>query len=60
LQHTGKKVPIERLPEGKTRTEADSTALTDADKLAINALKNAGIKNAEEEYLNRKKKGEEK
>lgn len=60
LQHTGKKVPVERLPEGKTRTEADSTALTDADKLAINALKNAGIKNAEEEYLNHKKKGEEK
>ena len=58
LAHTGRKVPTERLPESK-RTEA-TPELTEADKLAINALKNAGIKNAEEEYLNRKKKGEEK
>ena len=55
LAHTGRKVPTDRLPEGK-RSESDTSALTEADKLAINALKNAGVENAEEEYLNRKKK----
>ena len=53
LDHTSRKVPLARVPAPARRS--DSTALSAVDRVAIDCLRNAGIENAEAEYLKQKK-----
>ena len=54
LDHTARKVPLARVSAPARRS--DSAALSAVDRVAIDCLRNAGIENAESEYL--KQKGE--
>ena len=53
LAHTGRKVPLQTLGAPAQR-KPDSIALSAIDRMAIDALRNAGVENAESEYLKRK------
>lgn len=53
LAHTGRKVPMKTMEPSK-RTE-DSVSLTADDRIAIQCLRNAGVKDAENEYLKARK-----
>ena len=55
LDHAAPKfpAPLERKP---TERKADAAALSAVDRIAIDSLRNAGIKDAETEYLKRKGK----
>ena len=52
LDHTAPKFPAKIAPQRRS----DSVALSAADRIAIDSLRNAGIKDAETEYLKRKGK----
>lgn len=54
LAHTARKVPLQRTPAPVRK--ADSVALSAVDRVAIDSLRNAGVKDAETEYLKRKGK----
>ena len=53
LAHCGVKVPVRRF--APSPRPADSAALSASDRIAIDALRNAGIADAEKEYLKTKK-----
>ena len=52
LAHTARKVPLQRIPAPPRKS--DSVALSAVDRVAIDSLRNAGVKDAETEYLKRK------
>ena len=52
LDHAAPKVPA---PIAKPERKPDAVALSATDRIAIDSLKNAGVKNAEEEYLKHRK-----
>ena len=54
LDHAAPKVPA---PIAKPERKPDAVALSATDRIAIDSLKNAGVKNAEELYLKHKRKG---
>lgn len=54
LAHTARKVPLQRTPAPPRKP--DSVALSAVDRVAIDSLRNAGVKDAETEYLKRKGK----
>ncbi len=54
LAHTARKVPLQRIPASPRKS--DSVALSAVDRVAIDSLRNAGVKDAETEYLKRKGK----
>ena len=54
LAHTARKVPLQRIPTPPRKP--DSVALSAVDRVAIDSLRNAGVKDAETEYLKRKGK----
>ena len=53
LQHCGRKVPV-TSPVTPKRVQADTVALSASDRLAISALRNAGVADAEKLYLEKK------
>ena len=53
LAHTSRKVPVGKLDIPAKRS--DEIALSAVDRMAIEVLRNSGIKNAEDEYLKAKK-----
>ena len=54
LAHTARKIPLQRTPAPSRKP--DSVALSAVDRVAIDSLRNAGVKDAETEYLKRKGK----
>lgn len=52
LAHTSRKVPLQRPPQPARRS--DAVALSAVDRVAIDALRNAGVADAQNEYLKRK------
>ncbi|MEI3038465.1 MAG: phage protease [Victivallales bacterium] len=54
LAHTARKIPLQRTPAPSRKS--DSVALSAVDRVAIDSLRNAGVKDAETEYLKRKVK----
>lgn len=54
LAHTARKIPLQRTPAPSRKS--DSVALSAIDRVAIDSLRNAGVKDAETEYLKRKVK----
>lgn len=52
LAHTARKVPLQRIPAPPRKS--DSVVLSAVDRVAIDSLRNAGVKDAETEYLKRK------
>lgn len=52
LAHTARKVSLQRIPAPPRKS--DSVALSAVDRVAIDSLRNAGVKDAETEYLKRK------
>ena len=52
LAHTARKVPLQRILAPSRKS--DSAALSAVDRVAIDSLRNAGVKDAETEYLKRK------
>lgn len=54
LAHTARKIPLQRTPAPSRKS--DSVALSAVDRVAIDSLRNAGVKDAETEYLKRKGK----
>ena len=55
LDHAAPKYPAQ-LEHKATERKSDAVALSAADRVAIDSLRNAGVKNAETEYLKRKGK----
>ena len=53
LDHAAPKFPAPLERRGPAR-KSDAAALSAVDRIAVDALRNAGVKNAEEEYLKRK------
>lgn len=52
LAHTARKIPLQRTPAPSRKS--DSAALSAIDRVAIDSLRNAGIKDPESEYLKRR------